>query len=787
MLIIYLQRFNLICIATSSSILYISSTVEKMLALTLWCGILLSAIMSSVCQNSAPLVVSKVSNGDILSFHGEKTVPFNYQTTKYLQKWYYGSDVLLLSGQEYVFMLNTTQVIGSNDEASCIGAIRWVSDSSHHDSCRQKGKLEYHCHNFIRVVERVQNNRLYVCGTNAYAPTCRFYNKHQFRLPDGNQNNSVFEQENVCISQQCECPSNPYTSSAVLYSEDTDSGPHIFASVINDFLDENDVLLRKRVTNTDDFISTDKSWMSYPTFLKMIEYGNKIYLFFIEKASAVETGTESTALYARVAQVCKNDIKSNSKLLRNQWSSFVKARLRCTLKDPSGSELDFNNLTSVSEIVTMQLKPDTQAEDVVLATFSTPWAWYSAQLSSVCAFSLRDIQTVFETGSFFTQSEDGRRSEPIPATDVPVPRLGICTNSSLDDSVLYFAKKNHLMYDSITTKQPLYVSEPGIRMTQVTVDVNAGKTGNIIVYVGTEDAQALRLRPLLDKHKGYTKLVLLEQRQLVSEELCSSASSRAVAVQCTVHEMKILPQKTQPISQPLLYIAFTDRVSFVKLVVCDQYISPACCNFDPNCSWLMDKCKDRYQLEGTEVPSISFEIPMNCAAEQLPTSAPTAVPVPNGAGVGMFMIGFLVGVVFVLAILLAKRWNYCGVVGTNLKSVAGPSSSDVKLSPVLLDTTNVDGINQAGEKDGPDMDQVTVSTPLREIDNEGSSSTESKPLQPEQGIILKPDEITLMDEELSNQASELTHNNSDKDVNISGVAENNIEYTRLESISSEPV
>lgn len=69
--------------------------------------------------------------------------------------------------------------------------------------------------------------------------------------------------------------------------------------------------------------------------------------------------------YARVAQVCKDDI-GGSTVLRNKWSTFLKARLECA------EGLTFNNLTSVSD-VTEVVGADGTRMDVVFATFTTPW------------------------------------------------------------------------------------------------------------------------------------------------------------------------------------------------------------------------------------------------------------------------------------------------------------------------------------------------------------------------------------------------------------------------------
>lgn len=77
-------------------------------------------------------------------------------------------------------------------------------------------------------------------------------------------------------------------------------------------------------------------------------------------------------MYARVAQVCKDDVIPE-RVLRNQWTSFLKARIRCTMNGFGGDEFSFNNLTSVSDVTRAVLRPEKGEEDVIYATFSTPW------------------------------------------------------------------------------------------------------------------------------------------------------------------------------------------------------------------------------------------------------------------------------------------------------------------------------------------------------------------------------------------------------------------------------
>lgn len=67
---------------------------------------------------------------------------------------------------------------------------------------------------------------------------------------------------------------------------------------------------------------------------------------------------------SRVARVCKNDMGGSQRVLEKQWTSFLKARLNCSV--PGDSHFYFNVIQSVTDILYLDGRP------VVLAVFSTP-------------------------------------------------------------------------------------------------------------------------------------------------------------------------------------------------------------------------------------------------------------------------------------------------------------------------------------------------------------------------------------------------------------------------------
>lgn len=70
-------------------------------------------------------------------------------------------------------------------------------------------------------------------------------------------------------------------------------------------------------------------------------------------------------VFPRVAQVCKNDMGGSQRVLEKQWTSFLKARLNCSV--PGDSHFYFNILQAVTDVIHFN------GRDVVLATFSTPY------------------------------------------------------------------------------------------------------------------------------------------------------------------------------------------------------------------------------------------------------------------------------------------------------------------------------------------------------------------------------------------------------------------------------
>ena len=87
------------------------------------------------------------------------------------------------------------------------------------------------------------------------------------------------------------------------------------------------------------------------------------------------------AVYSRIARVCKND-QGGSSVLKNQWTTFLKARLNCSL--PGEFPFYYNEVQSAAYLET---------EGMVYATFTT--GENSIAGAAVCNFNMSAIEEAF--------------------------------------------------------------------------------------------------------------------------------------------------------------------------------------------------------------------------------------------------------------------------------------------------------------------------------------------------------------------------------------------------------
>uniref|UniRef100_A0A8C5X7V0 Sema domain-containing protein n=1 Tax=Malurus cyaneus samueli TaxID=2593467 RepID=A0A8C5X7V0_9PASS len=273
--------------------------------------------------------------------------------------------------------------------------LTWRSNQHDISICRMKGKHEAECRNFVKVLLVRNESLLFVCGTNAFNPVCANYSMDTLE-PVGDN-----------ISGMARCPYDPKHANVALFT-----GGMLFTATVTDFLAIDAVIYRSLGDSpTLRTVKHDSKWFKEPYFVHAVEWKSHVYFFFRE--IAMEFNYLEKVVVSRVARVCKNDMGGSQRVLEKQWTSFLKARLNCSV--PGDSHFYFNVIQAVTDILELDGRP------VVLAVFSTPAN--SIPGSAVCAFDMTQVAAVFE-GRFREQKSPESIWTPVPEDMVPKPRNG---------------------------------------------------------------------------------------------------------------------------------------------------------------------------------------------------------------------------------------------------------------------------------------------------------------------------------------------------------------------------
>ncbi|GAB1301710.1 Semaphorin-6A [Apodemus speciosus] len=443
------------------------------------------------------------------------------------------------------------------EEIYCSKKLTWKSRQADVDTCRMKGKHKDECHNFIKVLLKKNDDTLFVCGTNAFNPSCRNYRKVDTLETFGDE-----------FSGMARCPYDAKHANIALFADGK-----LYSATVTDFLAIDAVIYRSLGDSpTLRTVKHDSKWLKEPYFVQAVDYGDYIYFFFRE--IAVEYNTMGKVVFPRVAQVCKNDMGGSQRVLEKQWTSFLKARLNCSV--PGDSHFYFNILQAVTDVIRIN------GRDVVLATFSTPYN--SIPGSAVCAYDMLDIANVF-TGRFKEQKSPDSTWTPVPDERVPKPRPGCCAGSSslekyatsneFPDDTLNFIKTHPLMDEAV----PSIINKPWFlrtmvryRLTKIAVDNAAGPYQNhTVVFLGSEKGIILKFLARIGSSGFLNGSLFLEEMNVYNPEKCSYDG---------VEDKRIVGMQLDRASGSL-YVAFSTCVIKVPLGRCERH----------------GKCKNRLAFE----------------------------------------------------------------------------------------------------------------------------------------------------------------------------------------------
>ncbi|XP_068195924.1 semaphorin-4E [Antennarius striatus] len=405
---------------------------------------------------------------------------FNYSTMLLRED----LDLLLLGAREAVYALDLNNI--SKKAAS----VKWEVTQDQEEKCGDKGKdRKTECKNYIRILHKTEDNRMYVCGTNAFDPECDYmsYNDGKLTL------------EKKAEDGKGKCPFDPSQRHASLMFEN-----NLYSATVMNFLGFEPVLMRSTPGPIRSEFKT--SWLHEPTFVSMAEMpesemspvgdDDKVYLFFRE--IAVECDCYNKLMVSRVARVCKGDL-GGQRTLQKKWTSFLKARLDCPVLE--------SQLPYIIQDAYRWCDPQRSWRDCLFYAVFTPQS-ETSDLSAVCVYRVSDISRVFAEGKYKTPVtvETSFVKWVMYSGEVPVPRPGACIDNEarkagitqtldLPDPTLQFIKVRPLMDQAIQPigQKPLLVRRGAAFSRIVVNEVQAGDGEKYqVMFIGTEEGTILK-------------------------------------------------------------------------------------------------------------------------------------------------------------------------------------------------------------------------------------------------------------------------------------------------------
>uniref|UniRef100_A0A8C1Z1U6 SEM4G protein n=1 Tax=Cyprinus carpio TaxID=7962 RepID=A0A8C1Z1U6_CYPCA len=448
--------------------------------------------------------------------------------------------VLYVGARGALYALQASDISSSPPQT-----IDWEASDDQKQQCLNKGKdNKTECYNHIRFLQRFNSTHLFTCGTHAFSPLCAYINGRTFKF------SSAFEEGRE------KCPYDPtkgYTGLLIDQQMYTAS-QYEFRSFPDIRRNSPNPTLRTEEAPTQwlqeaDFVG---SALVRESVSSSVGDDDKIYFFFTEKSQELSPYFSHSRV-ARVARVCKRD-RGGLLTLQKKWTSFLKARLVCSLPD---YEFHFNVLRSV-----FFLEGSNLFCTILFA-------------SAICQYSVSDVQWAFE-GPYIESKEDSSSKWTQYTGKVPIPRPGSCitdnlrakginSSTNLPDDVLHFVRRHPLMYRQILPQEqrPLLFRR-NVDYTKIAVHRVTGLDGQIyhVLFIGTDEGWLQRAVKVIGKLHIIEELQLFEEPQPV--------------------ESIVISEK-----QMSVYVGSPTSVVQLPLSTCSRYSSCFDCVMarDPFCAW----------------------------------------------------------------------------------------------------------------------------------------------------------------------------------------------------------
>uniref|UniRef100_A0A8C8H2E9 Sema domain-containing protein n=1 Tax=Oncorhynchus tshawytscha TaxID=74940 RepID=A0A8C8H2E9_ONCTS len=459
---------------------------------------------------------------------------------------------LLVGAEDHVFSFDLVNLNREHKQ------IAWPATPSKRDECKWAGKdLGKECSNFIRVLQPYNSTHLYICGTGAFHPICAYLEMGKraedniFRLESSHFENgrgkALRPQDALCVHN------------VRLHGKGLCHLPH------------------PREHHPIRTEQHDSRWLNDPRFVGVNlipESDNpeddKIFLFF--KENAMDGEHTGKATIARIGQLCKNDLGGHRSLV-NKWTTFLKARLTCSVPGLNGIDTHFDELQDVFLMSSKDPK-----NPVIYAVFTTSSNIFKG--SAVCMYNMADIRRVF-LGPY--AHRDGPTYQWVPFQGrVPYPPCktfgGFDSTKDLPDDVITFARGHPAMFNPVHPigGRPIVVrTDVDYQFSQLVVDKVEAEDGQYdVMFIGTDLGTVLKVVTIPRESWHDLEEVVLEEMTVFREPTPITA-------------MELSTKQQQ------LYLGSALGVSQMPLHRCEVYgkaCAECCLARDPYCAWDGTEC-----------------------------------------------------------------------------------------------------------------------------------------------------------------------------------------------------
>ncbi|ULU09666.1 hypothetical protein L3Y34_014213 [Caenorhabditis briggsae] len=419
-----------------------------------------------------------------------------------------------------------------------------ILSETEESECRSTASDEKLCRPSTRFLAFTNNkDSIYVCSSVGMRPEIRVLDS--ISLQDQQEPRTEI---GICVVDPT------FNSTAVVVDNgNPEDASSVYSGIRTGMGGENHLIYRPPLTKNGKqlhasirTIYSDNKWLNEPQFVGSFDVGQHVLFFFREIAHDNSFGER--IIHSRVARVCKKDIGGRN-VLRQVWTSFVKARLNCSVS--ANFPFYFDHIQSVKRV-------DKHGETFFYATFSTSETAFTS--SAICMFQLSSINHLLDTGLLMEETANGQFA--VTADEIPAHRPGTCSSNShsISDTDLHFAKTHLLVSDSISGGTPILPLRDHV-YTQILVD----QLNNQNVIFAFDSSQQKMWKISHWKEGNEWKWNLIETQTLKTSGF-------------RINDVALLPGE-------FFFATSKAGVHQFSVARCQELPSCALCSMDPYCSW----------------------------------------------------------------------------------------------------------------------------------------------------------------------------------------------------------